>query len=383
MFPANRQVITRDQLRRVGLTLDEYNELVNNGDVIMAEQAARDAALISGLKGLRSLSITLPKFDGSLYVDDWLNDFDKYSVEIDRTSDANKLYDLVSHLSGEAMQWYRLQTPATRDNYADLRASFKERYSPSQQEQFEVRGKIYSLKQGPLQKFIDFAREVQLKARAINVPEAEIVGICIHGARPTIKSHLAMAKPDTMAALLKCPVVVSEPDNEDSITTMFQALNSRFDGLEASVNQVQHHAERKQVSFAARQPSRSPSPAAYRGTGRSRQYSPAPRQAGPRQPQRPARRTPWPQPAPWQQPATPWQKPAPPQRFQARPPPRRPQQYSNQSCGRCGMTTCLGADGCLAYGQRCFRCQGIGHFKKMCRSRVNIVNWQPNNMPYQ
>ena len=91
MFPANRQVITRDQLRRVGLTLDEYNELVNNGDVIMAEQAARDAALISGLKGLRSLSITLPKFDGSLYVDDWLNDFDKYSVEIDRTSDANKL----------------------------------------------------------------------------------------------------------------------------------------------------------------------------------------------------------------------------------------------------------------------------------------------------
>ena len=151
MFPANRQVITRDQLRRAGLTLDEYNELVNNGDVIMADQAARDAALISGLKGLRSLSITLPKFDGSLYVDDWLNDFDKYSVEIDRTSDANKLYDLVFHLSGEAMQWYRLQPPATRDNYADLRASFKERYSPSQQETFEVRGKIYSMKQGPLQ----------------------------------------------------------------------------------------------------------------------------------------------------------------------------------------------------------------------------------------
>ena len=192
----------------------------------MADQAARDAALISGLKGLRSLSIMLPKFDGSMYVDDWLIDFDKYSVEMDRTSDANKLNDLLSHLSGEAMQWYRLQPSATHDNYADLRASFKERYSPSQQETFEVRGKIYSMKQGPLQKFVDFAREVQLKSRAINIPEEEIIGICIHGARPTIKSHLAMAKPDTMAALLKCPVVVSEPDNEDSITTMFQPMKT-------------------------------------------------------------------------------------------------------------------------------------------------------------
>ena len=57
MFPANRQVITRDQLRRVGLTLDEYNELVNNGDVIMADQAARDAALITHWATQRCYSV--------------------------------------------------------------------------------------------------------------------------------------------------------------------------------------------------------------------------------------------------------------------------------------------------------------------------------------
>ena len=313
MLPANRQVVTRGQLQCIGLTLEEYIALVINGGIAMADQAACDAALIQGLKGLRSLNVSLSKFDGSLYVNDWLDDFDKYCVEVDRTNDANKLYDLVSHLTGEAKAWYRLQPPATRDSYPDLRAAFKERYSPSQQETYEIRGKIYSLKQGPLQKFADFARDVQLKARAINIPEAEIIGICIHGARPAIKSHLPMAKPDTMAALLKCPVVVSEPDSEDTIANMFQALNLRFDGLEATVNQVQAGDRTgKRVSFAARQPSRSPSTSPARDTGRPRQYSPGPRPTGPQQPQRLAnQRTPWQPPAPWQQPTT-WQQPPPP-----------------------------------------------------------------------
>ena len=64
---------------------------------------------------LNVLSVSLSKFDGSVDVNDWLDNFDTYYAEVDRTSEANKLYDMVSHLSGEAKEWYRSQPPATRD----------------------------------------------------------------------------------------------------------------------------------------------------------------------------------------------------------------------------------------------------------------------------
>ena len=61
-----------------------------------------DPALLQSLVGLRALAITLPKYDGNTLVTDWLEDFDRYSTETTRTTDANKLFDLISHLGSEA-----------------------------------------------------------------------------------------------------------------------------------------------------------------------------------------------------------------------------------------------------------------------------------------
>ena len=52
------------------------------------------------------------------------------------------------------------------------------------------------MKQGPVQSAKDFAKQKQLKARVISMPDREIVGICINGARPSFKGDVAMAWPD-------------------------------------------------------------------------------------------------------------------------------------------------------------------------------------------
>ena len=51
------------------------------------------------------------------------------------------------------------------------------------------------MKQGPVQSFKDFAKQKQLKAKFISMPDMEIVGICVNGAHPSLKD-VAMAWPD-------------------------------------------------------------------------------------------------------------------------------------------------------------------------------------------
>ena len=61
------------------------------------------------------------------------------------------------------------------------------------------------------------------------MPEAEVVGICVNGARPALKPHLVMAKPTTMDELMKLPVVVSDVVEEvEPVQHLFQTLNARF-----------------------------------------------------------------------------------------------------------------------------------------------------------
>ena len=364
--PANNvAVVTRGQLRNAGLNRDTYeNAMVDHED-----------ELLRGLRGLRSLSISLPSFDGSQLVTDWLEDFDRYSAETDRVRDASKLFDLISHFGKEAKQWFQLLPEATKKNYDQLRAAFKDRFSPTNQELLDVRGAIYTTKQLPNQKFRDFARDIQRQARAINMPEAEVVGVCVNGARPALKPHLAMAKPTTMDELMKLPVVVSDVVEEaEPVQHLFQTLNARFDSLESSVLQTQPQPK-KEVRFRDnRSTSRSPS--------RHRTPSPGPRPREPRRPQQ------WPNRRHNQ-----YQGPRyPPQSRQGprynRPPQfqrsyrpdyqyqqNQPQFQQQQSCSKCGRV-CGGNRECPAFGKSCFRCGGRNHFRHMCRSRINQYNGQ-------
>ena len=401
--PANN-VITRGQLDILGIDLDQYNRILMPDP----DPNQLNADLLRGLQGLRTLAIRLPQYDSSQLVTDWLADFDRYAAETGRTSDDNKLFDLISHLDPEAKQWYQLLPDATKGDYAQLRAAFQERFSPTSQEILDLRGALYTMKQSPTQKYRDFVREVQQKARAIALPDAEVLGICISGALPTLKPHLAMAKAATTSELLKLPIVVSDMvTTEDPTLSMLQILNDKLDLV--SVNQATQATQRKSVSFA--RTDRSPSPGPSHSQGRrppSAHRSPSPSPQGFQPPHR-WRQSPVPQ-SPHQgrslrssqwQPQGPsqWHPPGPSQwqpqgqsqwqpqgqsQWQPRGPSQwqpqgryRPLQYpsrnsnrpsSLQNCSKCGQR-CMGSQECPAFGRECFHCGGLGHFRRMCRSR--------------
>ena len=274
--PANPQIATRNALRSLGIDLDAYNRLVNNGmgdeDIHLnplieeddddSDQGLEeheidenimgdDAALIGSLQGLRTLAVHLSKYDGTQQIDDWLDDFDRYTIETGRDTDANKKYDLISHLTREARQWFTLQSDETKNDYAALRDALKEKFQPTKQEILDTRGQIYAMRQGPTQAFKDFAKQIQLKAKTIAMPDAEIVGICINGARPAIKAHIAMAKPASMDELLKLPVVVTEIQDEPQFSiAMLKDINDKVDYL-TSVQLFSHSNSGNQLRLNA------------------------------------------------------------------------------------------------------------------------------------
>ena len=70
----------------------------------------REDLLLQGLLGLKCLTISLANFDDSTkMVVDWLEDYDRFCMETKREPDADKLTTLISHLTGDAKQWFSLQ----------------------------------------------------------------------------------------------------------------------------------------------------------------------------------------------------------------------------------------------------------------------------------
>lgn len=394
--PANPVIVTRQALKRLGLNIERYNQLINpdiqinpifqeeNDDDDDNDNAAMDQdALIRSLQGLRTLAINLPKFDGNQQVEDWLEDFDRYSAETGRDTVENKLYDLISHLTGDARQWFSLQPEDTRNAYVALRNALKERFKPTAQEILDTWGFIYMMRQGPTQSFKDFANQVQRKAKTIAMPDDEVVGICINGARPSLKAHLAMAKPESMDELLKLPVVVTEIHDEPQFSiAMLKDINTKVDYL-ASVHNVQQQPT-KSVTF--REPTRRRSTSRSPARPSHQEYYSGHQDNGPSQYRRQDNNYYGPPPTSYRGPpphGPPRSYRGPPPQGQYGPPrfatsrdtrPRTPHNWtprtwtSPQNCGRC-FTQCRGGQQCPAYRRQCFRCGGMGHFKSACRSR--------------
>ena len=77
---------------------------------------------------------------------------------------------------------------------------------------------------------------MQQLAREINIPDAEVVEVCIGGAPAELRPHLAMASPASVAALLKLAVVANE--------SLVADANPQFEALNMVTNQLQQFERR-------------------------------------------------------------------------------------------------------------------------------------------
>ena len=172
-------------------------------------------------KRLGAMWVRLEPFDGSQNVSDFFKDLQRYLSQTGNTTDQEKLYTLISHISGEAKALYRtLETPT----FDTLKSALEERFGLTDQEKRQLKSTFYSSKQIPGETFKHYVTRMQQLAREINVPDAEVVEVCIGGARAELRPHLAMASPASVAALLKLAVVANESLVADA-NPQFEALN--------------------------------------------------------------------------------------------------------------------------------------------------------------
>ena len=75
--------------------------------------------------------------------------------------------------------------------------------------------------------------DIQLESKKSNMPGEKTVKICMQGAHPIMKPSLAMAKPMTVDALLKLPIVVDDMTTDVSVQQMLHMLTKK-DGQSAA-----------------------------------------------------------------------------------------------------------------------------------------------------
>ena len=336
---------TRHRVRQLGVdTIEEYDNnldnLFSNNNPTMAV-TPDDIAKLG--KRLGAMWVRLEPFDGSQNVSDFFKDLQRYLSQTGNTTDQEKLDTLISHISGEAKALYRtLETPT----FDTLKSALEERFGLTDQEKRQLKSTFYSSKQIPGETFKHYVTRMQQLAREINVPDAEVLEVCIGGARAELRPHLAMASPASVAALLKLAVVANE--------SLVADANPQFEALNMVTNQLQQF-ERRMTALHTK----ANTDANARSQRNSRPFQRRQRNNGPH----------------FQQAWTPPQQRRQQQTGSTSNPNNRNKNGrrtpstspSRQTCGRCRSNLCQ-RNPCRAWGLTCNKCGKRNHFAKACRT---------------
>ena len=181
--------------------------------------------------------------------------------------------------------------------------------------------------------FKQFAIRIQNAARHTDISQLDLVRIAINGARSgLVKSHLLMAAPYTMNALVKLPVVSNDDLYSNASLDQFSLLTAAVGKLTSQVAELSKSstsASRNHVTPREQRNRHSAKPS----DGRRQRMTPY-----------------------------------------------RPQQL----CKWCSLKFCQGCRLCVAYTQNCRNCGKMGHFEKCCYQPTNYFNakhwrWLPTH----
>ena len=183
-------------------------------------------------KWLGAINLRLDPFDGTQNVTDFLQDFKRKTKQAGITDDKDKLNTLITHTMGEARTLYRtLQDP----DFDTLKSSLEQRFGISNPEKRQLKTQFYQSRQLPGVPFKSYVSRMQQTARIIAIPEKEVVEVSISGAHPELRSHLAMAGPETVQDLFKLAMVAKE--------SLVAEANPQFEALNIVSEQLQQFGQ--------------------------------------------------------------------------------------------------------------------------------------------
>ena len=176
----------------------------------MADDQTTAGAVRSLTKQLHALSVKLDPFKGSdtENVEDFIKDFTKYVASTGQTEEEAKKQVLQYHLKDLAKEWRKLQDDTKTT--ADLLQLLNDHFKLTEHAKHARKIKIYGMVQRDDETYLEFVSSVRSKSRFLGLNEASLVAICISGAKPNIKLHLAMHQPNSFKDLLNLPVAMDE-----------------------------------------------------------------------------------------------------------------------------------------------------------------------------
>ena len=266
-----RRYPTRHSICQSGISLELYDTVLNDTfrkPVTLSNMSVMPDDIAKLGKQLGAMFVRLEPFEGTQNIKDFFQDFERYLKQTATTSDSDKLNSLIDHTTGEACAFYRALTPAP--NYAELKTALEDCFGLNIQEKRQIKSSFYSTKQLPGESLKMYMGRMQQMARQIEVPDSEVLEVCINGARTELRPHLAMAAPDSVKDLLKLAVVANESLVADS--------NPQFEELNAVTAQLQQFERRMTALHDAntnrQQPPRNSRPQQRRPRGQQRNNGP-------------------------------------------------------------------------------------------------------------
>lgn len=340
---------------------DAMREMERDRDVVMPETHTHVVHVAD--------SVLAPKTFSGASTDDpeaWLEYFERYASYRHMT-EIEKVKLFAMFLRDGAADWYSTLSDHARGTYCNLRGAFIENYFKSPDLLWKTAGDLFSQTQRPEERVDEFVTRVKKCARRLNITDEMLHYAVLHGLRPSIRIHVLQSGVKDLTETVRAARLAEISNNTDPLTALLlESIKNTTKAAEQQASDIKELSAKLSsltVAPIVQQPGfacvETDTANAVRRDNFSRQNFDDRQQSSFRG--RVVR------PSPQQQQRQNFAQNA--NKGMVQRAFREPRvEPTENSCYRCGLRHAAG--NCRAEGQRCRRCNKIGHFGRVCRGQA-------------